>query len=720
MSTPSQRFGSWSLQRKITAVVVFVVLAGIGAVLSIQQFVIAPSFSSMEQDEAIRIARRCVGAFNQDVQRLRLVVENWGSWDDTYQFAIDRNEAYIKNNLSLAAFRHSHLNLVCIVNTEGKRVWGGLLARDMQTLTLDSPILDTELAQSPSLTRVNQSPTHVAGLLLTSEGPMILASVPIFTNAGAGPSHGAIIMGKFIDESLLAGLGEQAGAELAIWPITGKVLPDDKAAMLSKLTADSPYVCRAVDPKTIGVFTTLPDVENRPCVLLEARISKYLIPNGALATRNALLTGLLAGAAILGVLILFLQEAVIRPLRELTRSVVGFSLNGESVAQTVGPRGDEIGVLAREFGAMKTRIITDAERCRQSEARLQAILVSAPDGIFTLDENGTIESANPAAADMFGYEISELLGQNWRHLVTEPPPARDPSVDSATNNGAVKAHHLQNESTGVRKDGTKFPLHVNASVVDLGDRSIVLGIFRDITELNRMQERVLRSEHLAAIGEMGASVAHEIRNPIAGISGAIQVLRDSLTPEDTRREIMQEIIAQISRVDLTVRDLLMLAKPWSPELQQCSVNDVVHRAIEGAKLQDTFHRVTFEYQEVDLITTNLDPYLMGQVLWNLFRNAAHAMPDGGTIRCAVATTPQSVRITVADTGAGMSSEVMDKVFRPFYTTKTRGTGLGLPVARQIIEAHGGSIIIQSAPGKGAKITIDLPKTQVAWQVTSYS
>jgi PAS domain S-box-containing protein len=399
--------------------------------------------------------------------------------------------------------------------------------------------------------------------------------------------------------------------------------------------------------------------------------------------------------------------------------VVRFSLSEKPSDRTIKPGGNEISVLATEFDAMKSRLANDMELRVQSEAKMQAILVSAPDGIITVNEQGIIDTVNPAAAEMFGYDPAELVGQHWRLLVADP--TRDfsgKSVDITGEDRETRAQRLENENAGLRKDGSTFPMHVTASTVEFGARRIVLGIFRDITELNRMQERVLRSEHLAAIGEMGASVAHEIRNPIAGISGAIQVLRDTLTPDDKRREVIQEIMSQVTRVDQTLRELLMIAKPWSPELAPCSVEAVLIRAIERVKTQDAFRGVVFELDANDTAYANLDEFLIEQVLWNLFRNAAQAMPNGGTIQCSVTDTLQSVRIAVQDSGEGIPPDVVDKVFRPFFTTKTRGTGLGLPVARQIVEAHGGAIAIDSTPGKGTRITLDLPKGKLAWQVAS--
>ena len=703
-------FASWSLQRKIAAVVIFLVFVRIIADLSIQGFVIAPSFDALEQDEAVRAARRGTSTFKLESLRMLEVAEKWASWDDTYQFATDRNEAYIKNNLSLAAFRHARLNVIGVYNAAGELVWGGLLDPDAAEPAISEPAPSSVLPSFSLLARQNDSTDRRAGVFVADGKAMLLAMMPIHTNAGTGPSRGTLVMGKYIGKSLLANFSEQAGVELSVWPISSGTLPPDKAPILNEISVENPYVCRAEEPRTTRVFSVLPDLENGSGVLVEARVVEYITSKGAMAARNAFLSSITSGIVILTILLVFLRAAIIRPIRELTGQVVRFSLSGTPVDPTIETNGDELHVLSQEFDAMKTRLLTDVELRRQSEARMQAILVSAPDGIITVDERGVIESINPAATDMFGYAPDEMVGRNWGVLVADPVRALDDErLDHASSQLGARKDDFEYENTGVRKDGSTFPLHVTASVVELGDRNVTLGIFRDITDLTRMHERLLRTEHLAAIGEMGASVAHEIRNPIAGISGAVQVLRDTMPPADERREIIQEIIAQVGRVDQTLRELLMLAKPWSPELKLCSVRGFLSRAIERAKVQEAFQHVTFEIQKDGNAFANMDEFLMEQVLWNLFRNAAQAMPNGGTIRCAIENVQKSVRIVVADTGVGIPPDVVDKVFRPFFTTKTRGTGLGLAVVRQIVDAHGASIAIDSTPGEGTRITIELPQ-----------
>ena len=223
-----------------------------------------------------------------------------------------------------------------------------------------------------------------------------------------------------------------------------------------------------------------------------------------------------------------------------------------------------------------------------------------------------------------------------------------------------------------------------------------------------MQEEVQQSQSLAAIGEMAASIAHEIKNPLAGISGAIQVLKDGLEDGDPRKQIMEEVVSQVGRLNNSVRELLMLSKPWNPEKQLCDLRGLADRITASAKERDSFAQIEFLLSGKKGVRAPVDPVFFEQVLWNLLHNALQAMPEGGEIRYSFAEKEGFAIVTVADTGSGIPENLRSRLFRPFFTTKTRGTGLGLPICQKIMEAHGGSITISSKAGQGTVVRLSFP------------
>ncbi len=349
------------------------------------------------------------------------------------------------------------------------------------------------------------------------------------------------------------------------------------------------------------------------------------------------------------------------------------------------------------------------ETLRRSEAEIRAVLDTVVDGIVTINEKGIVQSFNPAAARIFGYSSDEVIGQNIAMLMPEVDRSQHGNyVSSYLHSGEKKIIGIGREVTGERKDGTTFPMYLAVSEVDSGDEVKFTGIVRDLTDFKRLQEKVLQAQSLATIGEMAASIAHEIKNPLAGISGAIQVLKDGLEAGDPRQEIMEEIVGQVRRLDNRVRELLMLSKPWQPEKQLCNLRSLIEGISATAQEQESFARVEFIFEGEEVVMAPVDPTFFEQVLWNLLHNASQAMPDGGEIRYSFRQKEEFVFLTVADTGAGIPDYQLDRIFRPFFTTKTRGTGLGLAICQKIMQAQGGSISVSSEVGRGTEVTLSFP------------
>jgi signal transduction histidine kinase len=231
-------------------------------------------------------------------------------------------------------------------------------------------------------------------------------------------------------------------------------------------------------------------------------------------------------------------------------------------------------------------------------------------------------------------------------------------------------------------------------------------------ERDAVQARLTEAEHLAQIGHLAASLAHEIKNPLAGISGAIQVIRDSMKPTEPHRPILDEILRQIGRLDNTVKDLLIFARPKPPRFRMCKIQDVITGALPVWRQQPEMQRVHFEYvNSRALPAIAADENQLEQLLTNLLLNAAQASRPGGLVRLTAAPQPDGVRLSIEDRGHGMDQEVRRRAVEPFFTTKARGTGLGLSICRKIVETHRGALTIKSVVGEGTEIIIDLPRRQ---------
>lgn len=225
--------------------------------------------------------------------------------------------------------------------------------------------------------------------------------------------------------------------------------------------------------------------------------------------------------------------------------------------------------------------------------------------------------------------------------------------------------------------------------------------------------QMARADRLASVGEMASGIAHEIKNPLAGISGAISVLAEDFDPEDPRREIIRQVLEQIGRLDKTAADLLSFGRPSKPELSYVDLNTLVKNTLFFVSQ----HPEAVGIHRINELTRDLPPVWVDekqlqQVLFNIIINAIQAMKGSGTLTvttdCPLLDGQRLVRVAVSDTGGGIPASDLDKIFIPFHTTKTQGTGLGLAICRQLLEQNGGSIRVENHPGLGATFLIDIP------------
>lgn len=229
----------------------------------------------------------------------------------------------------------------------------------------------------------------------------------------------------------------------------------------------------------------------------------------------------------------------------------------------------------------------------------------------------------------------------------------------------------------------------------------------------RQRKAVEKSERLAAVGELAASVAHEVRNPLAGMKGALEVLRGELAVKPQNLEIVDELLAQIERLEHLVRDLLSYARPQAVSPQVFDLHDLLDRLLRLYKDQADSAGITLQ-RIYGPGTSHMpaDPQQMEQVFINLIHNALQAMEDGGTLTLSTRAGNGVLVVTFEDSGAGISPSDLKRIFQPFFTTKHRGSGLGLPIVKRILEAHGGRIELESELGKGTAVSVIVPREEV--------
>jgi two-component system sensor kinase FixL len=348
------------------------------------------------------------------------------------------------------------------------------------------------------------------------------------------------------------------------------------------------------------------------------------------------------------------------------------------------------------------------DRLRASEARWRSVIDSAVDGIIVIAANGHIEAFNPAAERLFGYREQEVVGQNVNVLMPAPyHEEHDAYLARYLATGVQRIIGIGREITGRRRDGSTFPLHLSVGeMVTSGERRFT-GILHDLTARVRMEEQLREQAALASLGEMAALIAHEVKNPLAGIRGAVQVIGGRLPAESREAAIAKEIVARIDGLNGLVKDLLLYARPPRPRPQLVDLRSLLNSTASLLAGDPAVAGV-----RVDVHGTArpvmADPELLKIVFVNVLVNGAQAMQGKGVLRVSVASVDSHCRLSFHDSGPGIPADIREKIFTPFFTTKSAGSGLGLPTAKRLIEAHAGTIRIECPPDGGTMVTVHLP------------
>jgi PAS domain S-box-containing protein len=345
---------------------------------------------------------------------------------------------------------------------------------------------------------------------------------------------------------------------------------------------------------------------------------------------------------------------------------------------------------------------------RSSEARWRAIFESAVDAIIVIDGEGRIEAFNPAAERLFGYGEEELRGRNVSLLM--PPPyseEHDEYLARYARTGVRRIIGIGREVVGRRRDGSAFPLHLSVGEATIDGQRKFTGVLHDLSERVEMEARLRDQTALAKLGEMAAVLAHEIKNPLAAVRGAIQVIGARLPAGSREAPVVKEIIARLDGLNVLMEELLLFARMPAPKTAAVQIASLLTMTASLLRQDPAFEPVSVDVDGPDLSVRG-DAELLRVLFLNLLLNSAQAMQGRGSIHVLVSAAGSSCQIGVVDEGPGIPADVRERLFTPFFTTKAAGTGLGLAIARRIAEAHHGTIAIACPPGGGTRVTVRLP------------
>lgn len=488
-----------------------------------------------------------------------------------------------------------------------------------------------------------------------------------------------------------------------------KNVADGRRQVFSK---DATVVLQGKPGDYVALLTPLPDAEGRVSYILFSGIPVSETLSGKLASARfyyiliilGVLLSVVAGSAV--------ATGISWPILRFSEGVRAISAGDYDQKIQLRSR-DEIGELAGSFNRMTDRLKETIAELVENRNYTENILRSLLNGVITIDANYCIMRINQATENIMRLPSEKLVGEQIA-VVFE----KDPEILGLIRD-CLESHRIMEgvETSLHRKDGSSIPIELSLSLLEdprhpseKGAGLVVL--IRDLTEIQALKEHIRRQDRLAALGELSAGIAHEIRNPLGIIKGAAGILNKESGAKGTKlAELSSVILEEVDRLNEVISDFLEFARPRPPQFKPENMNDLLRATLQMAALQIEKRKVrVHEDLAPDLPMVMADEHQMHQVFLNLILNALQATDEGDTVEIATRFLSQEklVEIVFSDTGMGIPEENLNKVFNPFFTSKEQGTGLGLSVVSKIVENHDGKIFLASEVGKGARFTICLP------------
>jgi PAS domain S-box-containing protein len=509
----------------------------------------------------------------------------------------------------------------------------------------------------------------------------LVARVSVFMPAGSGETLSVVAEAAGADSAARARvLGEKATAaatlvrEALVRPVAGPTRDDLEGGQRGR--------------EVRGRWTALAPIRDSRGQVIA--LLGLVVDGREYDARRRLLLGTVAACGLVGAGLIFACGAV---LHGVLIAPLGRSLKKTS---------EELVSRERELGRLREELHRSRGRLSTLEQFGRNVLENMTSGIVAVDSSGRITASNPALSEMLGFSEEELRGMEAGAILGDDLLGRTIRGEQGLG---------RKETEALRKDGSSLPIGVTTSVLRDRDNRVqgATAIIADLSQVKEIEESLRRAERLASLGEMSASIAHEIRNPLAGISAGVEYLKSTFEPQDPRSKSVELILDELFRLDKVVRDLLVFARRPQLEFTWVNVADLLERSLSFVEAQMNSQGIVLgkEFGQ-DIPWIRADELQLGQVFLNLLLNAVQAMPHGGSLTLTVQARGEILEIGVRDTGVGIPPEHLKRIFDPFFSTRREGSGLGLAICQRTIEEHQGRILVRSVLGRGTEFTVVLP------------
>jgi PAS domain S-box-containing protein len=696
------------------------------------------SFNSLETNYVHKDVQRISRAVKNESARLLLTAADWASWDDTYTFIENRNQAYIDANISLSAFQNLHINFMLFVNSAGNLAYaqgydltkGGELEPSLEIKALIASSKFQRLIHAPD--DINHN-----GILLLKDQPLLMAMRPILKNQDVGPARGVLILAKWLNqEAVITEMQQSLNLQFSLKPLFAiKGIPEYRA-ICNEISPRQPILTRPRNAQTIIGYTELKDIFDESVLLLEFVGARDIYQHGANAihyfTLWVVLISAIIGATILG----SLSYSIFPRLAAFSQRMEAIRQSADPSMRLVEHGADELSAMAKVINGMLAAIEHSQASLLKSEEKYR-LLFDQMLNAFALHEiicdaagqpmDYRFIEVNPAFEKSTGLQKEAIIGKT----VTEVLPGLDSAWIKTYGEVALKGTSIHFEQ--YNPEIGKF-FEIMAFSPSPGRFAT---IFTDITarrlaekEKEEIQQRLVQSQKLEMLGQLAGGVAHDINNMLGSIAGFAELIKIKFAPNNpTLTKYIETILASVERMSHLATQLLSFSRKGPAQQTEVNIHDTIEKVIELIR-HSIDKRITIQnHFYANSAFVRGDGSQLYNVILNLALNARDAMPKGGQILFSTESlilTEDSpwvrdkslrpgphLKVAVRDNGLGMDETVLAKLFEPFFTTKPvgRGTGLGLASVLRSIEQHHGKIEVQSKVGEGTTFYLYLPAVE---------
>jgi PAS domain S-box-containing protein len=401
-------------------------------------------------------------------------------------------------------------------------------------------------------------------------------------------------------------------------------------------------------------------------------------------------------------------------LASLQKSFEDFQVRAERLSRAYEAMQKDFKKVNVELDVKNAELKKSLSLQEEMQTYLNSILASMDNGVIGIDITGKITHFNRAAAEISGYDPEAVLGKPYIEIFSRQDEHDDALLQVLQTGRAQK----RDEKVVWHKDGHPVPVsYQTAQLVDHNGATLgAVEIFSDVSKIKKLEGEMQQARTMAALGEMSATVAHEIRNPLGAMGMWAGLLERDFSPDDLRGHTLKKIIEGLSRLNKIVTNLLVYTRPIKTELRKVTLESILEEIVDfiEIEIERLGQTVTVgkKWDEKGQSFVLADPEKIEQVVMNLCLNAIQAMPGGGVLTISIEPPSKDsdhLCFSIADTGAGIDKNELQKIFTPFYTTKENGTGLGLAIVKKFVEYHSGCIDVVSVPNQGTTFKIFLPK-----------